>query len=1500
MTAMMDLIRSLQRNTNVMKCNIKIAVILVLAVLGSVQDVQATHIVGGDIGYRYLGNNMYEMSLTFRRDCFTGDPDADFDDPAKLYFYKSNGSLAGVGVGLSGILNMNFNPDDTLGNTFISDCGFEGEQVCVQETRYVDTIRLPFIEGGYTVAYQRCCRNPTIQNIVEPLGTGTTWWTHISEESLVANNSSPVFDQWPEIYVCANEPIVFDHKATDTDGDSLVYRLDTPYTGASIQNPIPNTTDTRPPYERVLWATANGYGLDNVLGSAVPLTIDPETGVLTGIPDFIGQFLVGVAVDEYRDGELIGTTRRDFQYNVRICSDPPTGDFAANDGDCDGVEVQFQNTSLGGTEFAWNFNYPSTDPQFFSNEENPFFVYPTPGVYQVQLVVTRGTDECRDEVIRQISAIDSDLDVMYNLNIESCNTNGGYTLTLTDQSVEPEPGFMVESREWTITQGGFDQVFTSPTVIFDVLPEDFVVRLQVQSGTGCSKTTIDSIDIDDLMAVTDFELELAGCSDEETALITLTDVSDDLNPFDSPQVSNWEVATSAGTEQGNTNPYEVAVPDNGDITVTLLSDFGGGCTATVTKTFDMEEVVPQASYDLIAEGCPDDNTVDVSFVSRSSANNPDYPVAATSWTITAGGVTSTSASDSFFINVPKDSLVTVELIVTFDNGCVDIISESLVPGPFVTLEFTRGDPFLICSGEQVPLVLDPSPSFTYMWSPEEGLDLTDPANPVLIGTEDRTYYVTVTDGLCSLEDSLQVVVLDEDNLSIVGDSITCDGSVSLTASGGILEGDFVWATDPSFADTIFVGEVLETSFDGLEQTYYASFTGIDCGDAFAEYTVSLSEVFAVQFAGDPVRVCVGDTAAILANYDPNLTYDWSPLTNLVFFNGNTSEAFVAGIADGEYSVNISDDFCDFDTTVMVQISDIQELTIVGDSVLCTDTVSLSVSGAIGNGDYEWASDSLFTNIISTGDQLETVIDGLTDTFYVRFTDPTCGDEVFSYSVRRYLFDLVYFEDWTICPGDTVNFPLINVGEDDLTYLWEDDIHIITDADQASPLVGTDVDETESFFLYFTATSIHGCTFSDSIRVQFTENPTIEAQYQLEECGGLTVCFSIVGDVSGFPSWDFGDPTVDDDTSFEEAPCYTYSQPGVYDAVVTNITAICPFVPDTVTVTVNEVIEIDPIAEQIACLGDEVNITATSPSNNVSLVWCTVAGDTLAVGPAVTVIADSSYQIVVKGTDLNGCSAEQVVDITVVTFDIVDNVGPVLCDGQETFIELTVNGTTDGYTFDWGNDECIVSGGDTANPVILATGAKTFGVTITDVATGCVDTMSYDVTVTSFGIEAEAAPDTVINPGESTDIFVLDQMDDYSYEWSNGSTDGDQTVSPEESTTYTVTVTDELGCTATADVFVRVRVPQCDESDVYLPNAFSPNGDAVNDVLFVRSNFIDELTLVIYNRWGEEVFRTTDPNAGWDGTLNGEELPPDAFAYYMDVLCINGVRYSKKGNVSLLK
>ena len=75
---------------------------------------------------------------------------------------------------------------------------------------------------------------------------------------------------------------------------------------------------------------------------------------------------------------------------------------------------------------------------------------------------------------------------------------------------------------------------------------------------------------------------------------------------------------------------------------------------------------------------------------------------------------------------------------------------------------------------------------------------------------------------------------------------------------------------------------------------------------------------------------------------------------------------------------------------------------------------------------------------------------------------------------------------------------------------------------------------------------------------------------------------------------------------------------------------------------------------------------------------------------------------------------------------------------------------------------------------------------------------------------------------------------------------------------------------------------------------------INDVLFVRSNYIDEMDFLIYYRWGQEIFNTKDKNIGWDGSFKGATLSPDVYAYYLRVKCVDGTEIKRQGNVSLLK
>lgn len=91
-----------------------------------------------------------------------------------------------------------------------------------------------------------------------------------------------------------------------------------------------------------------------------------------------------------------------------------------------------------------------------------------------------------------------------------------------------------------------------------------------------------------------------------------------------------------------------------------------------------------------------------------------------------------------------------------------------------------------------------------------------------------------------------------------------------------------------------------------------------------------------------------------------------------------------------------------------------------------------------------------------------------------------------------------------------------------------------------------------------------------------------------------------------------------------------------------------------------------------------------------------------------------------------------------------------------------------------------------------------------------------------------------------------------------------------------------------------------ENDIYIPNAFSPNGDGQNDILFVRSNTIRELDFRIYNRWGEEVFVSSDLHTGWDGKHRGDACETGVFVYALRAKMKNGSEVRRNGNITLLR
>ena len=120
--------------------------------------------------------------------------------------------------------------------------------------------------------------------------------------------------------------------------------------------------------------------------------------------------------------------------------------------------------------------------------------------------------------------------------------------------------------------------------------------------------------------------------------------------------------------------------------------------------------------------------------------------------------------------------------------------------------------------------------------------------------------------------------------------------------------------------------------------------------------------------------------------------------------------------------------------------------------------------------------------------------------------------------------------------------------------------------------------------------------------------------------------------------------------------------------------------------------------------------------------------------------------------------------------------------------------------------------------------------------------------------------------------------------------------------YELNAQNIYGCVGKDTVCVKVF---CNSSQVFIPTAFTPDGDGKNDVLMVRASGIKQVRrFTIYNRWGEIVFERTnvlpnDPSGGWDGRIKGVKATSDVYVFIADVICDNDVHYSYKGNVTLI-
>jgi len=351
----------------------------------------ATHLIGSEMYYEDLGGGNYLITLKVYRECGPANTQqTDFDDIIYLgIFYSSTNQLQQVHD-----VFLNAGTIQNVPVIMTNPCGSPPPGLCVEEATYTKTIMLG-TNGGYDIAWQRCCRNPSISNLANAGGTdnpGMTATIHIPfNDEVNGSNSSPVFQEFPPVALCANFGFFFDHAAIDPDGDELVYSFCAPFDGggangggAGPDSPAPNPP-ANPPYSSIPYA--GGYSAGYPIASDPAFAIDPVTGFITGMPTIPGQYAMGICVEEFRDGVSLGHVLRDFQFNVTLCDANIVAAVTPQQPEqlCIGETIQFENNSINADDFIWDFGVEGTNSDV-STEFEPLFTFPTVGNYIVTLI----------------------------------------------------------------------------------------------------------------------------------------------------------------------------------------------------------------------------------------------------------------------------------------------------------------------------------------------------------------------------------------------------------------------------------------------------------------------------------------------------------------------------------------------------------------------------------------------------------------------------------------------------------------------------------------------------------------------------------------------------------------------------------------------------------------------------------------------------------------------------------------------------------------------------------------------------------------------------------------------------------------------------------------------------------------------------------------------------------------------------------------------------------
>ncbi|MCB0705888.1 MAG: choice-of-anchor L domain-containing protein [Saprospiraceae bacterium] len=946
----------------------------------------------------------------------------------------------------------------------------------------------------------------------------------------------------------------------------------------------------------------------------------------------------------------------------------------------------------------------------------------------------------------------------------------------------------------------------------------------------------------------------------------------------------------------NTYHLKFAIADGGDNTFdsgVFISELKGG-TPDLSVNYQngieylVEECTDNPDEIVISLSSPQDEPVTYDVVIMGSATpGVDYTISIPAQiTFNPGETEFTFPIEALADGIPEG---VEDIIISLQNdfGCGTVDFAELVINIYDELEvqiFTGEDTVYVCDGSSI--MMEVTGAVDYFWSPTNIFNPATGANPTATPTTDITVFVVGQLGVCTAIDSVFIdLVSPAVDIIALGETNFCQGdSVELLAINNVGDADITW-TPATGLNNANSNPVVASPL--VNTTYTVNVELAGCG-ATDEITINVDPFFPAIPNFTDTTICE-NYSVVLAQpiaTASGTTYQWSPADYLDFEDIPDATATPVG---GTYTYTVFSEsqngYCSETSTVNIEVipANIEIINPVTDTVeICLgESVDLNALSSTPGMGLLWSPDDGSLSSTTAEDVIATPT--LSTTYLAALSVGACTvfDSVYirvDSLPETALVETIPDKD-SYCEGELVTFVFPTYEPfnfPDIEHLWEPDIGL-----QSPDTLWNLVIEATETLTYYRITTNRGC--ADTTEVPIIVVPT--AVIEIEPAN---------------PSICFGEDVQLTATSDDPVTDWSWSPPNTLDAADIPNPVASPLVTTTyvvegefdgcptsamVTVEVEQLVVPVLPSDRIICPGESIMLNSANDPDAV-YTWL-VDGQVVSndwdyeVSPSET----TTYILLVEKS---GCELELEITVTVLPQPVLTVSGDTLiCIGFST----TLNGSSNvPGTYSWSPNA-----DDVPSPVVTPTVPTWYYVSFID-DEGCLsqplqDSVFVDVT-DGFNITSVTAmPDTTFenNPillNVTTDPLVLNNPN---YMWTlNDNPVGDNSASTSvlaentedpngQTFTYSIEITDELGCSdsGTVDVYVL-------DSQIEIPSAFSPNSDGLNDVFKpIKNDGVIIVEFMVYNRWGQQVYNINeDGGEGWDGMQNGKPAPEDVYAFYL--------------------